>query len=149
MISRHTLLLVSAGCGLTVSLCLAIPRPSAQHGTLSYRIGGPARLLAEPSPELVSDSTAIIRWDATSVAGTPTRIGIVHYGTDPRDLDGTARSPTRWNSALPTMVFRVYLRDLRPATTYYFTVDSAQASGRPDALDAPVGRFTTATADQP
>jgi hypothetical protein len=149
IISRRVALPIGAGCALAVALYVAIPRRHVEDAPLPYTIAGHERLTAGPSLESVSDSNAMIRWEADSIAGTRTRIGIVHYGTDPKTLDGTARSPTRWNSTQPSTVFRVYLHDLRPSTTYYYTIESSQATGRSDQVEAPMGHFTTAAAATP
>jgi chitodextrinase len=40
-------------------------------------------------------------------------------------------------------VFRVSVEGLAPRTTYYYTVDSMQASGASDGVKSAVGKFTT------
>ena len=40
-------------------------------------------------------------------------------------------------------MFRVSLDSLTPRTTYYYTVDSIQASGESDGVKSPVAKFTT------
>jgi len=39
-------------------------------------------------------------------------------------------------------VFRVRLDNLKPQTTYYYTVDSMEASGKSDGARSPVKHFT-------
>jgi phosphodiesterase/alkaline phosphatase D-like protein len=140
---RHLILPLAGVCIVSAAVYLALSRPAAPPAISS--LGGPERIIDGPELESATDTTAFIRWTAASVSGTRERYGIVHYGTAPDQLTLSASSPTRWNSALPTMVFRVYLRGLRPATTYYYSVDSRQAVGPSDQLDSPVGHFTTAT----
>jgi purple acid phosphatase-like protein len=86
---------------------------------------------------------AIIRWTVDTGGGTVKHYGIVRYGTDPRNLDHTARSPNRWVRSLPDMTYRVRIDGLTPGTTYYFTVDAAQADGIAMGLKSPVKQFTT------
>jgi phosphodiesterase/alkaline phosphatase D-like protein len=69
--------------------------------------------------------------------------GIVHYGTDPRNLSQTAQSPIRLNPRHPTTVFRVRMEGLKPNTTYYYTVESMEANGKSDRVKSTVKRFTT------
>lgn len=68
---------------------------------------------------------------------------IVRYGTRPENLDQTTSSPNKWNQSLPKVTYRVRIDGLAPGTTYYFTVDVAQADGIGIGLKSPVNRFTT------
>jgi hypothetical protein len=101
------------------------------------------QIVTGPTLESATDDTAIIRWTANTGAGTATHYGIVRYGTDPRNLDQTAKSPSRWNQRLPNRTYRVRIDRLTPGTTYYFTVDAAQADGIGMGLKSRVNRFTT------
>src|SRR5258708_8356181 len=87
-------------------------------------------------PELeqanVHDNSAIIRWTTNNPGGTDHHAGIVHYCTNPKRLNQTATTPNRLNRSHPDMVFRVHLLDLKPKTTYYYTEDSTQATGKND-----------------
>ena len=69
--------------------------------------------------------------------------GVVRYGTDPNRLIETAKSPIRLNPDHSTTVFRVRLENLKPQTTYYYTVDSIQANGKSDGVKSSVKQFTT------
>jgi len=40
-------------------------------------------------------------------------------------------------------VFRVRLDNLKPQTTYYYTVDSMRANGKSDGVKSSVNHFTT------
>jgi len=73
----------------------------------------------------------------------PEHYGVVHYGTNPANLDQTAKSPIRLNPAHSYTVFRVRLQGLKPATTYYYKVGALEASGNSDRMASPVGHFTT------
>jgi hypothetical protein len=69
--------------------------------------------------------------------------GIVRYGTNPNSLIETAKSPIRLNPDHSSTVFRVRLDDLKPRTTYYYTVDSMEATGKSDGVKGSVNHFTT------
>jgi hypothetical protein len=77
------------------------------------------------------------------MAGTNVQYGVVRYGTDPANLERTAKSPYRWNTSLPNMVYRVRIDDLEPGTTYHYAVDSARADGSVARLESPARKFTT------
>jgi Purple acid Phosphatase, N-terminal domain len=83
------------------------------------------------------------RWTCNNPGGDPEHFGVVHYGTDPKNLSETAKSPNRLNPGHPDTIFRVQLLGLTPKTTYYYTVDSEEASGRSDGVRSPVKSFTT------
>jgi Purple acid Phosphatase, N-terminal domain len=101
------------------------------------------QIVTGPALESATQNTAIIRWTANTGRGTAKHYGIVRYGIDPGNLDQTARSPNRRNQSLPNMTYRVRIDGLRPGTTYYFTVDTAQAEGIGMGLKSPVSQFTT------
>jgi hypothetical protein len=98
-------------------------------------------------PELefanVHDNSAFIRWTTNNPGGTDEHDGIVHYGTNPKELNETAKTPNRLNRSHPDMIFRVRLPDLKPKTTYYYTVESMQATGKSDGVKSPIRRFST------
>src|SRR5260370_22014712 len=74
----------------------------------------------------------IIRWTTNNPGGSPVHYGIVYYGTDPRGLSETTKSPIRLNPGHASTVFRVRIDGLRPRTTYYYTLDSIEANGKGD-----------------
>jgi hypothetical protein len=110
---------------------------------------GPASRVAHvqitqgPALELARNNWAIIRWTSNNPGGTDEHLGIVHYGTDPQKLNRTAKSPIRLNQSHPDTVFRVRVVGLNPGTTYYYAVDSMQATGKSDGVKSPVKQFTT------
>jgi Purple acid Phosphatase, N-terminal domain len=110
-----------------------------------------ARVLITKGPELESakDGLAIIRWTSNNPGGTDEHWAVVHYGTDPKDLRQMAKSHIRLNQKHPETIFRVRVPDLKPATTYYYTVDSTQANGKSDGVKSPVRHFTTPADPQP
>ena len=69
--------------------------------------------------------------------------GIVHYGTDPKDLSQTAKNPIRLNQGHQYTTFRVRIQGLKPQTTYYYTVTSAESNGTSDGVKSTVSKFTT------
>jgi phosphodiesterase/alkaline phosphatase D-like protein len=95
-----------------------------------------------PELESVRDDTAIIRWTSNNPGGSDEHFGVVHYGTDAGQLSQTAKSHIRLNQNHSYTVFRVRVDGLKPKTTYYYTVDSAQASGQSDGVKSPVAHFT-------
>jgi hypothetical protein len=101
------------------------------------------RILQGPRIELSKGHLTIINWTTNNPGGSPVHYGIVHYGRDPKSLAETAKSPIRLNPDHASTVFRVRLDDLEPRTTYYYTVDSMEASGKSDGVRSPVNRFTT------
>jgi phosphodiesterase/alkaline phosphatase D-like protein len=85
----------------------------------------------------------IVRWTSNNPGGSPEHYGVVHYGTNPNNLSETAKSPIRLNPTHDYTVFRVRMDDLKPRTTYYYRVDSMEASGASDGVNSPVRKFTT------
>jgi hypothetical protein len=101
------------------------------------------RIIQGPTIELAREQLTIIRWTTNNPGGSPVHYGIVHYGTDPRGLSETAKSPIRLNPGHASTVFRVRIDGLRPRTTYYYTVDSIEANGKGDGVRSAVKHFTT------
>ena len=100
------------------------------------------QIIQGPEIALASWFTAI-RWTTNNPGGSPVHYGIVHYGTDPKDLSQTAKNPIRLNPYHSETVFRVLLNNLKPRTTYYYTVDSMESNGQSDGVASPVQNFTT------
>ncbi|HTF67256.1 MAG TPA: fibronectin type III domain-containing protein [Edaphobacter sp.] len=101
------------------------------------------RIIQGPKIELAKEHLTIINWTTNNPGGSPVHYGIVHYGTDPHCLIETARSPIRVNPDHSSTVFRVRLDNLEPQTTYYYTVDSMEATGKSDGVKNLVNHFTT------
>ena len=101
------------------------------------------RIIQGPKIELAKEHLTIINWTTNNPGGSPVHYGIVHYGTDPNSLIETAKSPIRLNPDHSSTVFRVRLHNLEPQTTYYYTVDSMEASGKSDGVKSSVNHFTT------
>jgi Purple acid Phosphatase, N-terminal domain len=101
------------------------------------------RIIQGPQIELAREHLTIINWTTNNPGGPPVHYGVVHYGTDPHNLTETAKSPIRLNPDHSSTVFRVRLDNLKPETTYYYTVGSMQATGKSDGVKSSVNRFTT------
>lgn len=96
-----------------------------------------------PEIEMTKDFLTIIKWTTNNPGGSPEHFAVVHYGTDPKNLSGIAKSPIRLNPAHASTVFRVRLDNLKPVTTYYYTVGSWEANGADDGARSAVMQFTT------
>jgi hypothetical protein len=96
-----------------------------------------------PEIERADSYLTIVRWTTNNPGGSPQHYGVVHYGTDPKDLIQTAKSPIRLNPSHSEAVFRVRIEGLQPKTTYYYTVDSMEANGKGDGVKSAVKHFTT------
>jgi len=96
-----------------------------------------------PELEIASDYLTIIRWTTTNPGGADEHYGVVQYGTDPKDLNQTAKTSIRLNRGHPETVFRVRILGLKPRTTYYYTVTSMESGGDSDGEKSSVNKFTT------
>ena len=105
---------------------------------------GRVRITQGPELELAKEHLTIIRWTTNNPGGSPVHYGVVHYGLDPKNLSQTAKSPIRLNPDHSSTIFRVRMDDLKPRTTYYYTVGSMEANDTNDGVKSPVYHFTTA-----
>jgi phosphodiesterase/alkaline phosphatase D-like protein len=96
-----------------------------------------------PALELATDHLTIIRWTTNNPGGSDVHFGVVYYGTDPKDLSQTAKSPISVNRGHPETMFRVRVVGLKPQTTYYYRVTSMESNGKSDGVESPVNQFTT------
>jgi len=96
-----------------------------------------------PELESATNHLTIIRWTTNNPGGSDVHYGIVHYGTDPKELSQTAKNPIRLNQGHTHTTFRVRLYDLTPRTTYYYTVTSEESNGTSDGVKSTVRTFTT------
>ncbi len=96
-----------------------------------------------PEVELSKPHVTIIRWTTNNPGGSDVHYGVVHYGTDPKELSQTAQNPIRLNQSHPETTFRVQMRGLEPRTTYYYTVTSMESNGKSDGVKSKVRQFTT------
>ena len=103
-----------------------------------------ARVRITRGPEIErNDFVVIIRWTTNNPGGSPEHYGVVRYGTNPKELSQTAKSPIRLNPGHSYTVFRVRMDELKPRTTYYYTVGGMEANGKDDGLNSEVKHFTT------
>ena len=96
-----------------------------------------------PEVPLVGGYLTVIRWTVNNPGGLPVHYGVVHYGTDPKNLSQTAKNSIRLNPYHSSTAFRVNLYDLPPKTTYYYTVESQDSSGKSDGVASPIKSFAT------
>jgi hypothetical protein len=127
----------TAGALSTPNRLVADDQSPANAGAKRVQITG------GPELEKATESWAIIRWTINIVGGTSLRYGVVHYGTDPHQLSQTAKSPNRWNGALPSMIYRVQINHLKPGTIYYYRVESVDATDRAEGMESALNQFTT------
>ena len=127
---------------LTLSVMVLSGTLPAQESPVTARA---ARVEISDGPEtpLVGGYLTAIRWTVNNPGGLPVHYGVVHYGTDPKNLNQTAKNPIRLNPTHSATVFRVSLYNLSPKTTYYYTVESMDSSGKSDGVRSDVRTFTT------
>jgi len=100
------------------------------------------RIIKGPELESATDNSVIIRW-TTNTGSSLIEHSVVHYGTDPKNLNRKAESPNRWNQNLHYMIHRVSVMNLMPQTTYYYTVESVRGDGTPlGGRSNTINRFT-------
>jgi hypothetical protein len=132
------------GLSVTVFVCgLFFSSPASAQLTSPTKRAAHVQISQGPSLEKAWSNWAIITWTSNNPGGTDQHLGVVRYGTDPKNLNRTAKSPIRLNQTHPDTVFRVRVVNLNPGTTYYYTVDSMQETGKSDGVKSPVNRFTT------
>jgi hypothetical protein len=85
----------------------------------------------------------IIRWTTNNPGGSDDHFAVIHYGTDPKNLNQTAKSHIRLNRSHSYTVFRVRLGPVRPKTTYYYKVTSMGSDGKSDGEESAINHFTT------
>jgi phosphodiesterase/alkaline phosphatase D-like protein len=103
----------------------------------------PAQITGGPELESATDTSAIIRWTTVDPGGTVLHYGVVHYGTDAKNLTQVAQSPNRRNPSHPDMIFRVRIMGLNSNTTYYYKVETTRATGASDGVSSSVKTFKT------
>jgi len=131
----------AAGTLLSSNPMVAQPSPTTPKSA-------DVRITEGPEIELAKEHLTIIRWTSNNPGGSPVHYGIVRYGTDPKNLSQTAKSPIRLNPDHPSTIFRVRMADLKPGTTYYYTVGSMGADGTDDRTRSTVKQFTTLSEQQ-
>jgi hypothetical protein len=139
---RNRLLLVlAAGLPLSWSTAAQVSQYTANDIPRPARKAGRVHITEGPALELFRNNEAIIRWTSNNPGGTDEHFGFVKYGTDPHNLNLTAKGHIRLNQSHPYTVFRVRLEDIKPGATYYYTVDSMEATGELDGVKSNVYHF--------
>jgi phosphodiesterase/alkaline phosphatase D-like protein len=100
----------------------------AKHAQKAAKV----KIIHGPVIESNNPTTATIAWSTNVNAST-----ILKYGANPSDLDQTAEA--RWGGT----THRVYLRHLKPGTTYYYRIESTQAQGTGSQAISGVEQFRT------
>jgi Purple acid Phosphatase, N-terminal domain len=131
-------MLMTAAAGSLLICYAALPQilPPAKKATH-------LEILQGPTLEFARDDLAIVRWTTNNPGGSDDHFGVVHYGTNPKQLSQTAKSHIRLNQGHPETMFRVRMDGLSPRTTYYYTVTSTESNGNSDGVESPVNHFTT------
>ena len=117
--------------------------PAAAQVAPTTKKAASVKITQGPEIERADPYLTIVRWTTNNPGGSPEHYGVVHYGTNPKDLSQTAKSPIRLNPGHPDTVFRVRIEGLQPGTTYYYKVDSMEASGKDDGGTSKVKTFKT------
>src|SRR6267378_3436316 len=128
---------------LTVSIMVVFIGHLLAHLSPATLKAARVRITEGPELEMAKDYLTIFRWTTNNPGGLPDHFGIVRYGTDPNNLSQTAKTPIRLNPSHSSTIFRVRIQGLKPATTYYYTVESMEANGKSDGVISPVNTFTT------
>jgi phosphodiesterase/alkaline phosphatase D-like protein len=126
-----------------LSASLFLSNPASAQFIPSAKKAPHVRIIKGPAIELARNDLTIIRWTTNNPGGSPEHFGVVHYGTEPKDLSQTAKSHIRLNQGHSYTVFRVRVEGLQPRTTYYYKVDSMDARGTSDRVASPISAFTT------
>jgi Purple acid Phosphatase, N-terminal domain len=134
--------LLAVAIMLTLS-SLTFPNLTTARRDLASEKAAGVHIVEGPALESATDNSAIIRWTTDNPGGSDLHYAVLHYGTDPKNLSQTAKSPNKRNRSHPSMIFRVRVDGLRPGTIYYFTVESVQATGTPDGVKSALNQFTT------
>jgi len=129
--------------GMTVTVAgLLYSTPGLSQESLTTEKAARVRITQGPEIER-NDFVVIIRWTSNNPGGTPEHYGVVHYGTNPKELSQIAKSPIRLNPSHSYTVFRVRMDDLKPRTTYYYTVGAMESNGKDDGFKSELQQFTT------
>jgi hypothetical protein len=136
------LFVLAAGLLLSWPAAAQVPQYTAKDIPPPARKAARVQITEGPALELFRNNEAIIRWTSNNPGGTDEHFGFVKYGTDPHNLNLTAKGHIRLNQNHPYTIFRVRLEDVKPGTTYYYTVDSMEATGELDGVKSNVYHFT-------
>src|SRR5260370_9042571 len=127
----------------TAVICLLTSNPMAAQVSPTTPRAARVQITKGPEIEMTKEFLTIIRWTTNNPGGSTEHYGVVHYGTDPKNLSEIAKSPIRLNPDHASTVFRVRVDNLKPGTTYYYTVGSGETNGAGDGAKTPAKQFTT------
>jgi purple acid phosphatase-like protein len=117
--------------------------PAAAQVAPTTEKAASVKITQGPEIERADSYLTIVRWTTNNPGGSPEHYGVVHYGTNPKDLSQTAKSPIRLNPGHSDTIFRVRIQGLQSGTTYYYKVDSMEANGNGDGVTSEVKTFKT------
>ena len=115
--------------------------PATAQVSATTKKAGSVKITQGPEIEQADAYLTVVRWTTNNPGGSPEHYGVVHYGTSPKDLSQTAKSPIRLNPGHSDTVFRVRINGLKSNTTYYYNVDSMEANGTSDGVTSKVKTF--------
>jgi len=127
---------------LALSITLLSSSLLAQESPITPRADR-VQISEGPEVPLVGGYLTVIRWTVNNPGGLPVHYAVVRYGKNPKNLSETAKNSIRLNPYHSSTVFRVNLYDLPPKTTFYYTVESVDSSGKSDGVTGPIKTFTT------
>jgi hypothetical protein len=81
---------------LTLSIMILSGSLPAQESPITPRAEH-VQIIEGPEIALTGGYLTVIRWTANNPGGLPVHYGVVHYGTDPKDLSQTAKNSIRLN----------------------------------------------------
>jgi hypothetical protein len=122
---------------------LLLSNPISAQFVPSAKKAAHVSILKGPELESATENSTIIRWTSDNPGGSPEHFGVVHFGTDSKNLSQTAKSHIRLNPTHSYTDFRVRIEGLQPKTTYYYTVDSMGPDGKSDGMTSAVNTFIT------
>src|SRR5215470_9076556 len=96
-----------------------------------------------PVVEGVGDTWAVVAWTTNEGSSS-----VLHYGTDPNNMNQTAQQDYQKSQSSQGANHRVRMDNLQPGTTYYFKVDSGQGQQSGTKASSNVGQFTTKQAGE-
>jgi hypothetical protein len=138
-LSMNRLLLKLAMSIVVATLFCSVP--AAAQVAPTTKKAASVKITQGPEIERADSYLTIVRWTTNNPGGSPEHYGVVHYGTNPKDLSQTAKTPIRLNPGHPDTVFRVRIQGLQSGTTYYYKVDSMEANGNGDGVTSEVKTF--------
>src|ERR1700691_189279 len=106
-LNMNTLLLKLAVTAAVTCLLTTNPIPAQVSPTIPR--AARVQITQGPAIEMNTEFLTIIRWTTNNPGASPEHYGVVHYGTDPKNLSETAKSPIGFNPAPASTVFRVRL----------------------------------------